>query len=270
MQNVQKAENSLQCISHRLTHCLVASVGFWIPPDKDDISKPIFSLTYIPFIYIYIYYWDLVFVDTVRPLCAGKAWSHMFPLSWRKLETPASESPKGSAGGLKLTQRCDNLTGESRVNHYWSLWAPWPVKSSFLYNACSPAPHSLFIHLLERSRPLFPSNSLEEKAVGPSTDSSLREELAAARSLFQFNPTSWRRVAASSSSHQGNLLAIQALQTEQRWRPAGELQKATELQSPTEPRRTEPHYQQDNFTELQRHSKLFFPFSPTVTQLGLL
>ena len=44
--------------------------------------------------------------------------------------------------------------------------------------------------------------------------------------LCQLKPTSWRRVAASSSSHQGNLLAIQATNLQAATRcPAGELQQ---------------------------------------------
>ena len=48
-------------------------------------------------------------MDTVQPLCRQSLKPHVSFV----LEKTGTGSPKGSAGGLQVTQRCDNLIGDS-------------------------------------------------------------------------------------------------------------------------------------------------------------
>ena len=172
-------------------------------------------------------------------------------------------------------------TGETRVNHYWSLWANIrPGLPFFIPFLCHPRQ--------EKDVQLFPCNPKWRSLASPahifSFHSPLREEYPASStnplrgegwrtsSVFQLKSTSLRRVAASSSSHQGNHLAIQALPTLKLRRDVLQenLQTATELHSPTEPRRQEPQNQQEEFTDLRKAQQLFSPFHGRVTQLGLI
>ena len=91
---------------------------------------------------------------------------------------------------------------DTSFNSYWSLWAPWPVRSPVQYNACS---HSLLSLLYNPSEGRRLSRLFLHRR-------GKKHGFSSSHLLFPSN-SSWRRVAASSSSHQGNLLASQALPT---------------------------------------------------------
>ena len=171
--------------------------------------------------------WDLVFVDTVRPLGAGKAWSHMFPLSWRKLETPASGSSKGSA---EVWQSDRRLWGSNTIGH--------------------PGPHDLWGHLSYIMPALhllilFPSTS--SRGADRSLLTPLSERSSGPAHSSNSSQLQGGELQLPAHLYQGNLLAIQALQTSEQRRDVLQenFKPPTELQSQTEPRR--PHYQQRRF-----------------------
>ena len=176
----------------------------------------------------------MVFVDTVQPLCRQSLKPHV-PLSWRKLGTPASGSPKGSAGGLQVTEMWQSdrrLWGSNTIGHSGT---PWPVRSSFLYKSCPPSPHPLSIQLFKTSRRLsslfwFLSPRGAQAQLTLPTPTNSREESCS------FQLSSPRKPPCNSSST--NLEQRRDV-LQENFKPT------TELQSPTEPRR--PHYRQRRF-----------------------
>ena len=178
------------------------------------------------------------------------------PLSWRIPEHTGLSLP----GCLNVTQRCETPLGTQ---------VSTPISHS--------GPHDLWGHRPNISpRPplpiLFFLQSFRGKGL-PSlfSDSSLREELKGPAHSFNSNQLRGGELQlpahltkeTSSKPKFYNLWAGTRC-------PAGELQPATELQSPTEPRRHEPHYQQDDFTELRTAQQTLLPFPRTGNKTGLI
>ena len=140
-------------------------------------------------------------------MCSQKpeaAW----PIVWRKPEQGLPSAPRGASKSHRVVKIRLETQGSTTIGH------SGPHECEVPGSNISPC-----LHLLT----LFPSNSsrgahrsFHDPAQGRKLSSLFRflSSRGAQRpsSLFQLKPTSWRRVAASSSSHQGNLLAIQALQ----------------------------------------------------------
>ena len=181
----------------------------------------------------------------------------MFPLSWRKLETPASGSPKGSAGGLQVTevwQSDRRLWGSNTIGH--------------------PGPHDLWghisyimpaLHLLI----LFPSTS--SRGADRSLLTPLSERSSGPAHSSNSNQLQGGELQLPAHLYQGNLLAIQALQTSEQRRDVLQenFKPTTELQSPTEPRR--PHYQQRRFHRTyERAKQTLFPLFMDGNTTGLI
>ena len=126
------------------------------------------------------------------------------------------------------------------------------MRSSFLYKARSPPPHSLSTHslsiqLFERSRPLLllPAHSSNS------------------------NQLQGGELQLPAHLYQGNLLAIQALQTSEQRRDVLQenFKPTTELQSPTEPLR--PHYRQRPFHRTTTGAATLFPLFMDGNTTGL-
>ena len=200
----------------------------------------------------------MVFVDTVRPLCRQSLKPHV-PLSWRMPELPGQGSPKGSAGGLQVTevwQSDRRLWGSTTIGH--------------------SGPHDLWGHLsyIIPDPPLlilFPLNS-SRRAEGcrASSDPSLREELRPSW-LFQLQPTSGRRVAASSSSlpRKPPRNSSSANPWAETWRPSGELQAHNGAAKPN--RTTKATLPAKTISQnYERRSKLFSPLFMDGNITGLI
>ena len=167
----------------------------------------------------------------------------MFLCHWRMPELQHRGHPKGSAGGLKVTQRCENLTqdsttiGHSGPHDLWGHWANIrpdpPLLTLFPSTSSRGADRSLLTPLSERSSgPAHSSNS---------------------------NQLQGGELQLPAHLYQGNLLAIQALQTSEQRRDVLQenFKPTTELQSPTEPRR--PHYRQRRFHRTTNGAANSFP-----------
>ena len=139
---------------------------------------------------------------TVRPTCVVKSLRPHVLCSGDKPEPPELSIP----GCLQPHTEVRKPTGDTSFNRYWSLWAPWPMRSPGRYKVSSPP--SLF----------FYATLLEEKGGCPTLfDSSfhatLRELVTSVSAQLQ-----WRRGAAFHSPSEMNLLQIQALPTfKQAW-----------------------------------------------------
>ena len=156
----------------------------------------------------------------------------------------STRSKEPSLTGASTSHRGVKTPRDTSFNSYWSLWAPWPARSPGLFPLSLL---SLFYNRFEGRR----LSSLVSCIF--SFHPSLREEL---------------KGAASSSSHKGNLLANQALPSPSS--DAMSCRRTSKSNWPTEPRRQEPHYQQDDFTELRTAQQPLFPVNGRGTKLGLI
>ena len=112
---------------------------------------------------------------------------------------------------------------------------------------------------------LFPSTS--SRGADRSLLSPLSERSSGQAHSSKLQPTSGRRVTAHL--YQGNLLAIQALQTSEQRRDVLQrnFKPTTELQSPTEPRR--PHDRQRRFHRTTNGAATLFPLFMDGNTTGL-
>ena len=194
-----------------------------------------------------------------------------------KTRASRTQSPRG----LNVTQRCENRPGtqvSTPIGHSGShdLWGHRanvrPVPPFFCLLPCNAEGRSLAspahicsfyapstgegcpalsIHLFERSTPLLSSQRRRvEVQLTLSTQITFMEESCS------FQLISPRKPPRNPSSTN--------LQAATRY-PAGELQTATELHSPTELQRQEPQNQRDDFTELRTAQQPFFLFHGRVT-----
>ena len=195
--------------------------------------------------------------NKVRSLCAFKAWSRMFLCpgecqSFQDRGLPRAPQGAKSHRGVKIQLETPESTtiGHSGPHDLWG-------HLSYIM----PAPH-LLISLFH------PTLRDEQKAVEPLLIPLSERSSGPAHSS---NSNNFREEScSSSSSHQGNLLAIQALQTSEQRRDVLQenFKPTTGLQSPTEPRR--PHYRQDDFTELQTAQQTLFPLFTDGNTTGLI
>ena len=205
--------------------------------------------------------WDMVFVkQSSASICRQSLKPHVsFVLEKTRnfQDQGLPRAPQGAFKSQRVWQSDRRLWGSNTIGHSGphDLWGHMG-----LYNAWS-------LHLLI----LFPSTSSRGADRCPaSSESSLREELRPS-SLFQLQPTSGRRGAASSSSlprkpprnsSSTNLWA-------ETWCPSGELQAHNGAAKPN--RTTKATLPAKTISQnYERRSKLFSPFSWTVTQLGLI
>ena len=169
--------------------------------------------------------------------------SHMFNLVFHQSERNSVSQEPQHHRGVKTDRR-----------HKFQLLlvtlGPMTCEVTGQYKDCSPP-------LLSLCTPALPESLRGPKAVQPGFSSS---DL-----LFPSN-SSWRRVAASSSSHQGNLLATQALSSSKLRLGVQQENFNQPLSCTTQQKPARRFHRTSNGTA----ATSFFHFSRTVKHLGLM
>ena len=117
-------------------------------------------------------------------------------------------------------------------------------------------PHRLFLN---------PSEGQGLRSLSPASQQAVQPGFPSSHHLFSSN-SSWRRVAASSSSHQGNLLATQALSSSKLRLDVQQENLNQPLSCTTQQKPTRRFHTTSNGTA----ATSFFHFSRTVKHLGLM